>query len=205
MLPSPARRFLGTVSAGCALGATVLLASSVSVAQASLINVSTCNSNATSQPFAPWGDSSSYELAPGGDFESSDVTSSPWTLSGGAQIAPGSEPFAATGTLGSSSLSLPAGASAESPSTCVDAGYPSLRFFVAGSGTVAVSVVYGSLVIPTGVVVAAGTWTPSPALITGSVVGGLLAGGTAQVSLELTGLSGSPQVDDVFIDPWTRG
>jgi hypothetical protein len=34
---------------------------------------------------------------------------------------------------------------------------------------------------------------------------GLLSGGTAQVSLELTGLTGSPQVDDVFIDPWTRG
>jgi len=200
----PARRFLGTVSAGCAIGATFLLASSASVAQAALINLDACNTDAVSQPFAPWGDPSSYELAPGGDFESSDFTSSPWTLSGGAQVVPGSEPFAATGTLGGSSLSLPAGASAESPSTCVDAAYPSVRFFVAGSGTLAVSVVYGSLVIPAGVVVAAGDWAPTPVMITGSLVGGLLSGGTAQVSLKLTGLTGSPQADDVLVDPWFR-
>ena len=201
----PARRMLGTVSAGCAICATVLLAASVSAAQADLVSLNTCNSNAVSQPFAPWGDPSSYQLAPGGDFESSDFTSSPWTLSGGAQIVPGSEPFAATGTLGASSLSLPAGASADSPQTCVTAAYPTVRFFVAGSGTVAVNVAYGSLVIPTGVVVAAGNWAPTPVMVTGSLVGGLLSGGTAQVSLELTGLTGSPQVDDVFIDPWTRG
>ena len=201
-LLSPTRRLLGTVSVGCAIGVTAVLASSVSVAQASLINFGDCNSNAVSQPFAPWGDPSSYELAPGGDFESSTF---PWTLSGGAQVVPGSEPFAATGTLGSSSLSLPAGASAESPSTCVDAGYPTVRFFVGGTGTVAVSVVYGPLVIPTGLVVAAGNWAPTPPLVTGSIVGGLLSGGTAKISLELTGITGSPQVDDVFIDPWQRG
>ena len=201
----PARRLLGAVSAGCAMCATALLTSSVSIAQADLVNFGTCNSSTLSQPFAPWGDSSSYELAPGGDFESSDFASSPWTLSGGAQLVSGSEPYAATGKLGGSSLSLPAGASAESPSTCVDAAYPTIRFFVGGSGTAAVSVVYGSLVIPTGVVVAAGSWTPTPTMVTGSSLAGLLSGGTAQVSLELTGLTGSPQVDDVFIDPWTRG
>jgi hypothetical protein len=81
-----------------------------------------CKSSALSQAFAPWGDTSSYELAPGGDFESSS-----WTLEHGAQLVSGSEPFAATGTLGASSLSLPAGGSAQSPSTCVDAAYPSLR------------------------------------------------------------------------------
>jgi len=204
-LYSSARRLLGTVSAGAALGATFLLASSGAVAQADVINLGACNSNAVSQPFAPWGDSSSYELAPGGDFESSDFTMSPWTLSGGAQLVPGSESYAATGTLGASSLSLPAGASAESPSTCVNAAYPTVRFFVAGSGTLSVSVVYGSLVIPTGVVVAAGGWTPTAPMLTGSALGGLLSGGTAHVSLLLTGLTGSPQVDDVFIDPWMRG
>jgi hypothetical protein len=157
-----------------------------------LINRGPCNSNALSQPFAPWGDSSSYELAPGGDFESSDFASSPWTLTGGAQLVAGSEPYAATGTLGASSLSVPAGATALSPTTCVDAAYPTLRFFVGGSGSVALSIVYDGVSIPTGVVVT-----------TDSLLG-LLSGGTAQVSLELTGLTGSPQVDDVFIDPWGR-
>ena len=69
-----------------------------------------CGSSPLSQPFLSWGDPSQYELAPGGDFESS-----AWTLAGGAAQVPGSDPYALTGTLGSSSLGLPQGATAESP------------------------------------------------------------------------------------------
>src|ERR1700729_2346616 len=104
-----------------------------------------CGNPSLSQPFAPWWDYSSYELAPGGDFETST-----WSLSGGAAIVPGSEPFAATGTLGQSSLSVPAGASAVSPATGVDAAYPTARLFVGGTGSVAVSVVYAGIPIPAG-------------------------------------------------------
>jgi len=204
-LVSSARRILGTASVGCALGAAVSLGCSASVAGAALISLTPCSSAAVSQPFAPWGDDASYELAPGGDFENSDFTSSPWTLSGGASRVAGSETFAATGTFGADSLSLPAGSSGQSPQTCVDAANPTLRFFVTGSGTAAVSVVYGALVIPTGVVIATGKWTPSPVMLTASLLPGLLSGGTAQVSIRLTGLTGSPRVDDVFIDPWRRG
>ena len=141
-------------------------------------------------------------FAPGGAFESS-----LWALSGGARIVSGSEPFAATGTLGSWSLSLPAGASAQSPLTCVDAAYPSVRLFIAGTGTVAVAVVYDNLAIPAGVAVAGGAWQPTPVMITASQVLllGVLSGGTAEVSLRLTALTGSPQLDDVFIVPWNRG
>ncbi len=137
---------------------------------------------------------------PGGDFESS-----AWTLTGGAQLTTGSEPYAATGTLGSWSLSLPAGSSAESPSNCVDATYPTTRFFIAGSGVVEVSVVDDGLVIPARVAIAPGDWQPTPIMLTESPLLGLLSGGTAQVSLQLTALLGDPQVDDVFIDPWNRG
>jgi hypothetical protein len=86
----------------------------------------------------------------------------------------------------------------------VTAAYPTVRFFVGGTGAVAVSLVHDGFVIPTGVVVAAGSWLPTPVLITSAPVLGLLSGGTAQVSLELTSLIGTPQVDDVFIDPWGR-
>jgi hypothetical protein len=191
---------LRTVAVACALGTTVLLAPIVSNAGAagtSLISLNACNPSALSQPFAPWLDYANYERAPGGDFESST-----WTLTGGAKRVAGSEPYAATGTLGASSLSLPAGSSAKSPPTCVDVGYPSIRFFIAGTGTVAVSVVDGGLVIPVGVAVAGGEWSPSPVMLTLSPVLGLLSGGTAQVSLTFTGLTGSPQIDDVFVDPW---
>jgi hypothetical protein len=200
------RRFLRSVSISCALGATALLAPIVSSAQASVVNstssvsLDSCKLSALSQPFARWLDFAKYELAPGGDFESST-----WRLTGRAELVAGSEPYAATGTFGSSSLSLPAGSSAQSPLTCVDAAHPSVRFFIAGEGSVAVNVVDGSLVIPAGVAVAGGKWSPTLVMLTGSAVLGATSGGTAQVSVTVTALSGNPQIDDVFIDPWSRG
>jgi hypothetical protein len=126
-------------------------------------------------------------------------------LTGGAKLVAGSERHAATGTLGSFSLSLPEGSSAQSPLTCVDATFPSIRFFIEGKGSVAVNVVDGSSVAPAGVAVASGEWEPTPVMLTNSAVLGASSGGTAQVSVVLTGLSGSPRIDDVFVDPWSRG
>jgi hypothetical protein len=195
-------RLVRTVSVVCALGTTALLAPipNAWADGTSLINLNACNPSALSQPFARWSDFANYELAPGGDFESST-----WTLSGRAELVAGSEPFAATGTRGSSSLSLPAGSSAQSPLTCVDAAYPSIRFFIAGKGLVAVNVIDGGLVIPAGVAVAGSEWSPSPVMLTISAVMGALSGGTAEVSLSFTGLAGEPRVDDVFIDPYCHG
>jgi len=191
------RRLLGILTTTCALGAGAFVALPAGVAQAGLLNLNACNTSSLSQPFAPWGDYSSYELAPAGDFESSG-----WSLSGSAAIVAGSEPYAATGTLGQYSLSLPAGSSAESPATCVDAAYPTVRMFVGGTGTAAVSVVWNGIPIPAGVAVAGGTWEPSLPMVTTSAVLGALSGGSAQVEIEVTALTGNPQVDDVFIDPW---
>ena len=59
---NPARRLIRTVSVGCTLGATALLAPIVSDAQAnvvnptSVVNLDTCNVSALSQPFVPWSD-----------------------------------------------------------------------------------------------------------------------------------------------------
>lgn len=201
-----ARRLLRTVSLACTLGATALLALVVADAQANVANptsvasLSGCNVSEVSQPFARWLDFAHYELAPGGDFESST-----WTLTNRAELVAGSEPYGATGALGSSSLSLPAGSSARSPLTCVDAAHPSIRFFIAGSGLVAVNVVDGDLVIPAGVAVAGGAWSPTPLMVTSSAVLGALSGGTAQVSVSVTALTGSARIDDVFIDPWRVG
>ena len=168
-------------------------------AQADIIDLSACNLSPLSQPFALWLDPASYELAPGGDFEDSS-----WSLTGRATRVPGSERFAATGALGSWSLSLPAGATAQSPSTCVDAAYPTVRMFVSGTGVVAVSVVYGGVVLPAGVAVAAGGWSPSPVSLTSSALAAAASDGSAQVSLRLTTLAGDVRVDDVFVDPWNR-
>jgi hypothetical protein len=196
-LRSPRRLIAGVSLAALAALATFILP--VGSAQADLIDLSACNLSPLSQPFAPWLDGASYELAPGGDFESSS-----WTLDGGAALLSGSEPFAATGALGASSLSLPAGATAQSPPTCVDAAYPTVRFFTSGTGLVAVSVVYGDVTLPAGVTVAAGGWSPSLPAVTSSALVALTSDGSAQVSLRFTTLLGHVRVDDVFVDPWNR-
>lgn len=191
----PARRML----LSCACLVPIAAFGATASAQADTVDTSLCSSAAVSQPFAPWGDTSSYQLVAGGDFESGT-----WSLSGGAQLVNDSEPFAATGTLGAAAVSLPAGGTATSPLTCLDAAYPSLRMFVGGNGTVMVSAVAGGASIPLGVVHGGGSWVPSQAINTNGAVFGLLKGGSADVSLRLTGLTGAAEVDDVFIDPWQR-
>ena len=194
---SAARRvpiLLGSLLALVAIG----LLLSATGAQADLL--SSCPPAGVSQPFAAWGDPASYELAPGGDFESS-----AWGLERGAALAGGSEPFAATGSLGTQSLSLPAGADATSPSLCVDAGKPTLRLFTSGGGLLAVEIQTGGLTVPVGVVGASSTWAPSPILLSGGTLLGPLGGGTVQARIRITALAGHPRVDDVFVDPWNRG
>jgi len=189
-----------------ALTGVALLAGSGASAQAAVIATSACNGATLTQPFKSWGDTDLYELLPGGDFEGS---LSGWTLSGGARKTAGSEPFGASGTVGSSSLYLPAGASVQSPFTCVNAAYPIFRFFGRNDGllsTVLVQVVYnepllGEVAIPVGTVALSGNWSPSLQMLTASAVAGALSNGTANVALRFTALTGSSQIDDVFIDP----
>ncbi|MGH2893980.1 MAG: hypothetical protein ACRDPM_12055 [Solirubrobacteraceae bacterium] len=198
-------RLVGAVIS--ALGIAVL---SGAPARAALINTDACDNAALSQPFAQWNDSSEYKLIPGGSFEKG---TSGWTLSHGARIVSGSEPFGATGSVGASSVNLPAGASVTSPFTCVDAAYPTFRFFARNNGllsTVLVSVVYKlpllgiPVAVPVGPVALSPKWGPSLPMLTVSVVTGLLHGGTAPMAVRFTALTGSSQIDDVFVDPHMR-
>ncbi len=175
-----------------------------------LINTDTCDNATLTQPFAPWGDSNEYKLVPGADFEGS---LSGWTLTSGAKRVAGSEPFGATGAVGNSSMSLAAGASVQTPYTCVDAAYPAFRFFFRNNGLlsmVAVSIVYkeplvGPVTVPVGTLLLNGSWAPSIRMTTAAavqgVVSGLVTGQTPQVALRFTAVTGSAQIDDVFIDP----
>lgn len=188
--------------------AGITLASSLAgaaPAQAALVNTGACNEATLSQPFLSWGDTSFYELVPGGDFEGSLAG---WTLSGGAQVVAGGEPYLVDGSTGSYSLQLPAGASALSPYTCVDAAYPTFRFFARNEGvasSVVAQVVYqtalGTVTLPLGTVLASEEWEPTLPMLTGSALAGALSGGTAEVALRFTALTGSSRLDDVFVDP----
>jgi hypothetical protein len=194
-------RLVGAVIS--ALGIAVL---SGAPARAALITTDACDSAALSQPFSQWTDSNEYKLVPGGSFEKG---ASGWTLSHGASIVSGSEPFGVTGSVGASSVYLPAGASVTSPFTCVDAAYPIFRFFARNNGllsTVIVSVVYKPLLgipvaVPVGTVALSSKWSPSMQMLTASVLTGLLNGGTTQMAVRFTAVTGSSQIDDVFVDP----
>lgn len=161
----------------------------------------------SSQTFAAWGDSAHYVIAPGGAFEAGDPS---WTLAGGAKLVAGNEPWYVTSPYDKSSLLLPAGASATSPTVCFAFGDWKARFFLknAGSstGTLRVKVIVRSLlgVVSTldgGTVTASGRWNVSPEvslLLTN--LGGLLA--TDRIQLRVTA-SGAPVViDDFYVDPW---
>jgi hypothetical protein len=177
---------------------------------ATLINTDACDNATLTQPFQPFADSTYYKLVPGGDFEGS---LSGWTLTGGATRVAGSEPFGVTGSVGKYSVYLPAGSSVQSPYTCVDAAYPTFRFFGRNNGLlsiVAVSIVYkepllGAVAVPIGTVLLTPTWSPSAEMLTlaavQGLVNGLLTGKTPQVAFRFTALTGSSQIDDVYVDP----
>jgi hypothetical protein len=186
--------------------AALLSGTPVAAAQSAVSG--TCPTPVVSQPFAKWGDSSSYALVPGGDFEQ---TSSPWTLSGGAQRAAGSEPFAVTGALGAWSLALPAGASAQTPFMCVGATEQTFRLFARGEGLAAdvlPQVVYrtplGNVALPVGLIVPKRSWEPTAILPTGAPLATAIANGTVQLALRFTSLLGTSHIDDIFLDPRMR-
>ena len=184
-----------------------------SAAQAALFEHGACDDAPLSQPFARWNDDASYKLVPGGDAEGS---LEGWSLSGARRVA-GSSPFAATGKLGASSFSLPAGASLTTAATCVNADYPTFRFFAKSSGgllgllpVMTVELVYrdgllGLVSLPIGTVAPGSSWKPSPVMLSGSAVGAAVAGGEAPLSLRFRSVSGTWQVDDVFVVPFKRG
>jgi hypothetical protein len=191
-------RILGAVVAGAGL---VSVLASGAPAQAALISTGACDNSPLTQPFQRWGDTSPYKLIPGGSFESG---APGWTLSNGARIVAGSEPYGVSGSVGNASLYLPAGASAQSPITCVNAAYPTFRFLARNDwllSTVLVQVVYGGLPLPVGAVALSSQWKPTLPMLTASAVPGLLDGGTTPVAVRFTALLGASHVDDVFVDP----
>ena len=201
------RRRICGFAASAACSAIAFGGLAASQAQANVISFASCDSSALTQPFLPWLDSNSYKLVPGGDFEG---PLSGWTLSGGAGVVAGSEPAGVTGTVGSSSLSLPAGAAAQSATTCVDAAYPTFRFFArtdTPGSLLAVSAVYNTLLGPTAVPV--GLVALSTALVADGADADRVGGrrpardGTAPLALRFTELTGTSQIDDVFVDPHT--
>jgi hypothetical protein len=173
--------------------------------------VAPCPNYAFTHPFLPWLDPGNYFLPPGASFESS---SAGWTLTGGAKTVAGNEPFYVTDDGDGRSLSLPAGSSATTPAVCVSLDSPDLRLFVRNTGSLLsllkVELDYtgldGKPKTATVALVAGGkAWAPSLPLpfLLSSVLPIVGDGGQTWVSFIFspTGLTGSWQIDDVYVDP----
>lgn len=186
-----------------ALGA---LALSAPAAQAGpVVSTATdCDEQVLEQPFLPWVDPAHYVLAPGGTFEGD----SGWTLSGGARVVAGNEPFYVHGAGEASSLSLPAGSSATSRAICVGIEHPTLRFFARrdGLGTLKVDVLFEDAAgaareATIGHVTGTSGWQPTPVLPI--VVNLLTAGERTAVAFRFTPQGGADwRIDDVYVDPY---
>ena len=165
-----------------------------------------CQYGGFTQPFAPWGDDSSYVLAPGGSFEGS----SSWTLAGGAQVVSGNEPFYLNSSSDSHSLLIPAGGSATSTPICLGILDPTLRFVGRSSDGSSVHVdvyangVLGLVKLPDSVNIdLSSTWAPSAIqVLTLQNVLALTNLGATSIVLRFTPSgSASVQMDDVYVDP----
>jgi hypothetical protein len=187
-----------------AIGAA-LVASAFAAAPASAeTGPSGCTDSGSSSVFSPWVDYASYFLAPDGGFENG---ADGWSLDG-ASVVSGNESYAVSGA-GSNSLSLEAGDSATSPAVCVGIEHPTFRYFarrVSGaslSSSIRVQVVLADgTAITVGSAAPSSSWNPSPVTLIGANLLPLLTGDTnTEVSFRFTALSGSWQVDDVYVDP----
>lgn len=178
-----------------AAAAALTLAVTASPAVASV--TTDCGHPDGTQVFSPWLDPANYFLAPDGGFENG---GDGWALEGGAAAVAGNESFGLSGA-GTQSLGLPAGSSATSPFVCVGLEHPTFRYvFRRTSGSslasLRVSVVTEEgVAVPVGTVTGSSTWTPSPV----TLIGANLV--VEAVAFRFTPVSGSWQVDDVYVDP----
>jgi hypothetical protein len=171
-------------------------------------NASPLLCSGTGQPFAQFGDMSSYFGFSNNGFENG---ATGWKLSGAA-VAPGNEPWFVNGS-GSSSLSIGPGGSAASPLVCTSLDAPGWRMFAHAAGAngalQAQIVFYGLLGNVTGILNltsfdAGGYSAWEPTSDVPSLLSLPITTYAAQLRLTNTSTSGTWQVDDVFVDPWVN-
>jgi hypothetical protein len=195
-----------------ALAVTALAAGAPSASAGLLVeSAPDCTPKPTTQPFAPWGDGTQYNLAPGGSFEGG---AGSWSLGGGASLVTGNEPWKVAGASHSRSLRLPPGATATSPVICVGLEHPTLRFFAKNNrallSTMTVEVIVETSLglkaaVPIGVLLPNGQWKPSPKILVIANLLPLLPGEHTPVQFRLRSVGlGTWSVDDFYLDPRCR-
>jgi hypothetical protein len=196
------KRAAAAVVAGCA--AVAVTAGVATPAKAAAHPVTYCPAApALVNPFLAWNDSSNYVLAPDGGLEAGGTA---WALTGGAAVVNVNETNHVHGQADTHSLFIPAGGSATTATFCLDPSYPTMRFFVAGSGAkVSVDVLYTDASgkagwHPLGKVNSSFAWAASPVL----KLVDKAQQPTAQFRFSVDGNKGGVLVDDVYVDPFIR-
>lgn len=162
----------------------------------------TTSCGSTSSPFTQWGDSGQYYFPANAGFESG---SDGWTLSGGATVVSGNEPWFVHGTSDSHSLQIPNGGTATT-TICINQLSPELRFFAIGKGAkikVSLNATSGpkAAKLDGGKWTSTGNWNVSPPIST--VVSSATSTATSnsvQVTFSVSG--GTAQIDDLYVDPF---
>jgi hypothetical protein len=173
-------------------------------AHASLLDLASCPSQPEEHPFTPWLDPAPYVLVPDGGLEAGGEG---WTLSG-ATVVTGNEPFKVRAATDTRALSLPSGASATTPATCLREDRPTMRFFARRTALsplslLKVEVLLGDTALPIGVVAGDGSWAPTlPVPVLANLVASVDGGVPAAFRFTATG--GSWRIDDVYVDPYVR-
>jgi hypothetical protein len=197
-----------------ALGSVLATMCVAAPAQAATIsNPYDCTPQATlSQTFATWGDYGQYTPVANAGVENG---ATGWTLSGGASVVAGNEPWKVGGASHRYSLNLPENASAVTAPMCIDQTYPYFRLFARNAGVadgaLKVDVLFfdakGNLMAtkPFSYKTASTAWQP-----TGMINIGLFTAKTTVAAAPVafrftaTGKGSRYQVDDVYVDPWCR-
>jgi len=155
-----------------------------------------------------------YATAPGGAFEDG---AAGWQLDGGAAVAPAADGLSILGTS-AGALNLPVGASATSPTFCVDERFPFFRFTYAqqavdADANLRVEVLYPGLAKDNvrkarDLSARRGRGWQLTDRIKLDPLHGLKRGGWRLVALRITVRDGKPgalvRVDDVLVDPRAR-
>jgi hypothetical protein len=169
-----------------------------------------CAARTQSAVFAPWGDSNTYFRLSNGGFESGAAS---WSLSGGAAVVSGNEPYYVGGSADSHSLRIPPGGSAESRTMCVSVNQDVARLFV-NNQHVSGAILHVDAIAQnpwTGNTATASfdvngdvpssPWSPTMQLKIPNMFGG---NGTENLALRFTlrGTAATWYIDDVYVDPF---
>jgi hypothetical protein len=190
------------ISALCAL---VFPLSSAKAAEAGCADVPVSN------PFSLFGDYADYFLVRKGDFESD---TRGWRLDNAAVVA-GNESYYVGSGSDARSLAIQPSGSAVSTHFCIDVRHPHMRFFArqtdGSNGLLSVKARWtdalklqreSTLGLVSGL--GFGSWSPTDLVMLAGMVELTDPGETQSVQLVFTPLSGTWQIDDVYVDPYRR-